>query len=467
MPSYSLMCRAAEALLDIVQLRWSDARRVLIVCGGGNNGGDGYVLARLLARTRVSVSVFAVVDPANLTGDARLAYEDYSSIAGEMSIFSQWPEEQVFDLIVDAMFGSGLCREVSGKFARVIELINNSGAAVLSVDVPSGLDASNGSVLGTAVTADVTMTFIGRKRGLLTHSGPDFCGRIFLDELQVPPGVFSRHPSDVFLIDQEQVRELIPTRINNAHKGSFDGILLIGGDKGMPGAVILAAEAALRTGAGLVRTATREKLQGSNVLPDIITIEGSDHDAVKSGILKAGVLAIGPGLGTSEWAKRLLHLALASELPSVIDADALNIVASNDATLGANAIMTPHPAEAARLLGITTQQVQTDRFAAVEAIARQYSAVVVLKGCGSLICNGEKTFLCDAGNSGMSCAGMGDVLTGVIAGLLAQGLSPLKAAILGVHLHANAGDVLFRQKGNSLLASDVLNTLPEVMLLSE
>ena len=461
-PSYELMCRAGQSLLDAAQMRWPAAKRVLIVCGGGNNGGDGYVLARLLMSAGTDVQVLAAFEPDTLKGDARRAAEDFFRLGGDSRTVNEWPQEENFDLLVDALFGSGLCREISGGFADLVHTMNTCGVPVLAVDVPSGLEASSGSVLGIAVKAQLTMTFIGQKRGLLTNDGPDQAGQVFLDDLGVPQAVFDRVRSSVYLAGHAKAVNSAQSRRINAHKGSCGSILVIGGDTGMQGAAVLSANAAIRTGAGLVRLAMREKTAGNGLLPDVITVPSTSEKSLLTHTALADVLAVGPGLGQSSWAQECLTLSLASEVPCVIDADGLNLLAQSPRKQEKTCILTPHPAEAARLLGIATKDVQKDRFGAVEKLAKHYSAVVVLKGCGSLVSDGEQTVLCDRGNPGMACAGMGDVLTGIIAAMLAEGMEPLEAAVQGVCLHAHAGDHLFSSKGNRLIASDIPAVLPEI-----
>lgn len=460
-PSYDLMCRAGAGLLDVVQLRWPAAKHVLVVCGGGNNGGDGYVLARLLLQAGAGHSVLAAIPTEKLQSDARRAWQDYVQAGGQ--VYEQWPEQVAVDLIVDALFGSGLCRPVTGAFAALIQRINDTGVPALAVDVPSGLDASTGAVHGIAVRAQATLTFIGHKRGLLTHEGPDYAGKVWLDALAVPPAVFLDNPTRVFRLDATDIGQRLPVRARASHKGSFAAVIVIGGQAGMEGAAVLAAAAALRSGAGLVRLTTLSRRERIAILPDVIQVPAPDEAALAQTCAQAGVLAIGPGLGQSPEARAWLNAALLAEVPTVLDADALNLLAQDSACrLSSSTVLTPHPAEAARLLGISTAEVQADRFAAAIAIAQRYSAVVVLKGVGSLITDGERIALCTAGNPGMACAGMGDVLTGVIAGCLAQRLSAFDAACLGVCAHAAAGDLAYRARGNSLLASDLDGYLPEV-----
>lgn len=462
-PSYELMCRAGQGLLDIIQLRWASANKVLIVCGSGNNAGDGYVLGRLLVATNANVDVYSASELSSLSGDAKHAYDEYRT-AGARSVLSELPDLGHYDLIVDALLGSGLCREVEGRFADLIAFINQSDIPVLAVDVPSGLNATTGAVCGVAVKSDVTATFIGAKRGLLTNDGPDCSGLVFVDDLRLPKEVFDGLAVTVQRLTKSALGCIAP-RARNAHKGSYGSVLLVGANVGMEGAIALAGLACLRCGAGLVKIAGRSGISNLSALPDLMRIDVSRSDDLAPVLSSMSVIAAGPGLGTDEWAKACFDLVTTSGKPLVLDADALNILAKTKISLSTPLVLTPHPAEAARLLGCTTQEIQADRFTSVLAIAKQYNAVVVLKGCGTLVSDGEDIFLCDRGNPSMACAGMGDVLTGVISGLLAQGLSAFNAAKAGVYLHAYAGDLADTELGVGLTASDVAAYLPKAQML--
>lgn len=458
-PSYELMCRAGQALLDIVQMRWAYAKRILIVCGSGNNAGDGYVLARLLA-TGVDVDIYSPMELSSLTGDAERAYIDYQTAGGRSTLKSA-PDLQAYDLIVDALLGSGLCRDVDGQLADVITQINACKLPVLAVDVPSGLNASTGAVCGVAVKATVTATFIAAKRGLLTNDGPDYAGRVFVDDLNLPSEVFA----SLSVCVQRLSRGNVDSRARNAHKGSYGSVLLLGANTGMEGAIALAGSACLRVGAGLVRIAGRTGINNLLAMPDLMRHDASQPESLKQVLASSSVIAVGPGLGTDDWANACFELATNSGQMMLLDADALNILAQNKQALSIPLILTPHPAEAGRLLACTTKDIQADRFSAVVEIANRYNAVVVLKGCGTLISDGESVYLCDRGNPSMASAGMGDVLTGVISGFLAQGVPAFEAAKTGVYLHATAGDLADAGLGVGLTASDVIDYLPKAQTL--
>ncbi|MDH5408046.1 MAG: NAD(P)H-hydrate dehydratase [Gammaproteobacteria bacterium] len=457
-PGATLMERAGEAAFNVLRQSWPQAQKILLLCGTGNNGGDGYVIARLARQQGLVVSLYQIGDADRLKGDAklmaeRLAETDVVAQTGEC------PNCRCFDVIVDAMLGTGLHGEVSDHYRQIIEQVNASGTPALAVDTPSGLSADTGAVLGVAIKAEQTITFIGMKQGLLTGDGPEYCGQLHFDDLQIPTAVYDGfEPSAVQLDYTDLIQHLAP-RSRSSHKGQHGHVLVIGGEQGFTGALQLAGEAALRTGAGLVSLATRAA-HASVINTDRTELmsHGIETAAqLKPLLAKASVIAVGPGLGQSDWAQALFNAALESELPLVVDADALNLLAA-DPRSQSNWILTPHPGEAARLLGQTSQQVQADRFAAAREIQSKYGGIVVLKGAGTLVqTESGPTGICPYGNPGMATGGMGDVLTGVIAGLCAQDLSLSKSAQLGVCVHSLAADDVVQKTGErGLLASDLM-----------
>ena len=465
LPGYELMVRAGEALYRHCQNHWPDAQKITVFCGAGNNAGDGYAVARLLKETGCDVSVIWLSAPEKLSGAAKLAADAYRGKGGETVEFDaeNLPET---DLMIDALVGTGLTREITGNWKQAIEAMNASPAPVLSADIPSGLEADTGRVMGCAVSADRTVTFIGRKRGLYTAAGVHLAGDIYFDDLHVPAKVYTAIDADVHLIDASIIKTSLPPRSRDAHKGHYGHVLVIGGDKGMAGAVRLAAEAAARTGSGLVSVATRDEhaVAISAVCPELMCHAVETAAQLRPLLAKATVVVIGPGLGQSPWGRELLMEVLQTALPLVVDADALNLIAQEPVSRG-NWVMTPHPGEAARLLESTSTEVQSDRFSAVHQIAERYQAVTVLKGAGSVLSAPEEpVMLCDKGNPGMASGGMGDVLSGVMGGLIAQGLGLFDAAQTGVYVHALAADKAAKKDGErGLLASDVINRLRGVI----
>ncbi|MEP6938532.1 MAG: NAD(P)H-hydrate dehydratase [Rudaea sp.] len=453
-----LMQRAAKAAYHLLRERWPHARRIAIVCGSGNNAGDGYSLATLALRDQLDVEVVALAPP-RPGSEAAFALAEWTMAGGKVGNGSAWPRADVY---VDALFGVGLARAPDGQAEAWIERLNDASGPVLSLDVPSGVNADTGATPGSAVRANATITFIAQKRGLHTGAALNFCGEVFVDALRLPPEAFSGRAPDAYLLDDEEVAHSLVSRPRNANKGSFGHVIAIGGDVGMGGAIRLAGEAALRVGAGLVSVATQAAhIAALNSGRPELMAHGVDGVQELQALLeRASVVAIGPGLGQRAWGHALWHTAIAAGKPLVLDADALNLLARERVTLPDRCVLTPHPGEAARLLGVETKAVLEDRFAAVRELAHRHRAVVVLKGAGTLVANPHgQTVVCPWGNPGMASGGTGDVLTGVIAGLLAQGFEPWQAARLGVALHARAGDCAAANGEAGMLASDLFAPL--------
>jgi NAD(P)H-hydrate epimerase len=456
-PGYELMTRAGQKTFEHIQRQWSQVTSISIYCGSGNNGGDGYVVGRLALQANWQVQLFALSDTATLQGDARQAYEDYLTIGGAISTFNgSLPEA---DIVLDAMLGTGLDREVGGIYADVIALLNKSKQPVVAVDIPSGLNGDTGQVWGIAVEANMTVTFIGQKAGLYTGKAKDHCGDVYFDDLQVPASVYANITSEQYLLNQSITEKLSP-RKRTAHKGNAGHSLLVGGASGMSGAIRLAGEAALRTGSGLVTIATAAEHAALINLtrPELMVTTPDATVAFNQLLQKVSVIGIGPGLGQTTWASRLLTLVENSSKPKVLDADALNLLAQTRLKRD-DWILTPHPGEAARLLACEIKAIEQDRIQSAKALQQQYGGVVVLKGAGTVIASNNRISLCPAGNPGMASGGMGDVLTGIITALLAQGLSLVDAAETGVCIHAYAADEAAKMGERGLLASDLIGEL--------
>ena len=452
-PGFELMTRAAAAAFAMLRRRWPGARRLRVVCGGGNNGGDGYLVARDALAQGLAVDLVALGAPKG--DDARRAREAFEALGGIARPFTAWADLAPPDVVVDAIYGTGLNRAPEGEAREAIEAINATRAAVLALDVPSGLSADTGACPGVAVRATATATFIVHKRGLHTHQA-EVAGDIELHTLDLPASILETPDARLLVAGS------LPPRARDSHKGSNGHVLAIGGDHGTGGAIRMAAEAALRTGAGLVSVATREQnaLAMNAARPELMAHGVDGPQTLQPMLDKASVLAVGPGLGQAAWGHALWTTALDADKPTVLDADGLNLLHAESRALPAGTVLTPHPGEAARLLRMSTPEVQADRFAAVRALAARYRATVVLKGNGSLIASPEgEVSVCPWGNPGMASGGMGDTLTGIIAGLLAQGCESYQAACLGVGLHARAADVAARDGQRGLLAGDLLMPL--------
>ena len=459
-PGYELMQRAAAAAWRVLRAKWPQARRIAVFCGSGNNGGDGYLLACLVRESGLEAFVVELAPPAR-AGDAERACAQWHAAGGQtVRADAQLP---LVDVHVDALFGTGLTRAIDGDARILIERLNASARPLLALDVPSGIDANTGSVLGIAARAAATISFVAHKRGLFTGAALDHCGELFLDTLGLPDSLFKTTLADTRLMVMRRMMRWLGARQRDANKGNFGHVLAIGSDAGMGGAIRLSSEAALRVGAGLVSVATRpENVAAMNAArPELMARGVVDSAQLQSMLQRADVIAIGPGLGNSEWSKTLWQAALDAGKPTLLDADGLNLLVDNPRRLPQPVVITPHPGEAARLLECDIATIQRDRFAAAIELARRYRAVAVLKGAGSLVAHPEGgVVVCPWGNPGMASGGMGDVLTGVIAGLLAQGINHWRAARLGVGLHAQAGDVAAADGGQAgLLASDLFMPL--------
>ena len=437
-----LMEKAGLAAAEIARdISGGTGKPVLVLAGPGNNGGDAFVVARHLKKWYFKVTVAFAGEERKLSADAKAALAAWRKAGG--SLAPALPAARQWGLVVDGIFGIGLERNASGLQAEWIEAVNGMNAPVLALDVPSGLHSDSGRVLGRAVRATHTVTFIALKPGLLTLDGPDHCGEIHLRTLDLDAQ--SLRSASGFLIGREVLAGVLKPRRQNSHKGDYGSVGVIGGDHGMVGAALLAGRAALKLGAGRVYLGL---LAGDAPLLDAgqpeLMLRSAD-EVLKLGHLSC--LAIGPGLGLMPDAAFYLGWALESPLPLVLDADALNLIASDRQLADrlksrkAATLLTPHPAEAARLLGIETPAVQKDRIGSALALAEAFGSIVVLKGAGSICASPDGTWHVNtSGNPGMASAGMGDVLTGMIAALLSQGVGPKSALLAGVYLHGAAAD---------------------------
>ncbi|MDP2794072.1 MAG: NAD(P)H-hydrate dehydratase [Sulfurisoma sp.] len=439
-----LMERAGAAAAEVAAAMLAGAAAPpLIVCGPGNNGGDGFVVARLLRQKGFAPIVVFAGDAARLPEDARSAHAAWLAAGG--SCIDAIPD-QPFALAIDALFGIGLARPVEGRPAELIARINALPCPVLALDIPSGLDSETGRIMGCAVRANHTATFIALKPGLLTAAGPDCRGEISVHELglQVGSAAGRTVAPDLFATG-------LQARPRDSHKGSFGSAAILGGAPGMAGAALLAGRAALKLGAGRVYVGMLERLVVDPAQPELMLRDPGDA------IAHATALAIGPGLGQSDAALDLLRRVASADFSLVVDADALNLLAAHPVLLNqfarraAPTLLTPHPAEAARLLATATEAVQADRLGHALELAKRCNAHVVLKGCGSVIAAPDgHWWINTTGNAGLASAGSGDVLTGIIVALLAQGWTVQDALLAAVHLHGAAADELAEHLGGNV-----------------
>tara|TARA_R110001583_G_scaffold6618_5_gene33583 strand:+ start:8827 stop:10329 length:1503 start_codon:yes stop_codon:yes gene_type:complete len=461
---YGLMKRAGEACYQVFKHHFPEATSVLVLTGCGNNGGDGYVFAAIAKDAGLHVQLCQVGEASELTGDAAEARNAWRIEQGVIDTIDN-ADFGKCDVIVDALLGTGLFGTVRLEYQRLIEKINQTKKPVLSVDIPSGLNSDTGGIAEISVKAHATVCFVGLKQGLFTGRSAEHCGKIYFAGLGIEKEFKALCQSTVSRVDYADVSHYLQPRSRTSHKGFFGKTLVIGGNKGMPGAARLASEAALRCGSGLVKVLTLPE----NVLtilagrPELMG-EGVDLENFDGSVIKewASVLTIGPGLGRDQWANTLFDYVLETDLPTVVDADALNLLVDKP-NWKDNWILTPHPGEAATLLGCSISHIEKDRFSAVRNLQRNFGGVVVLKGAGTLICDGKQVYVKNVGNPGMASGGMGDVLSGIIAGLLAQGLDTLQASILAVSIHGLAADAAAGSDERGLLASDLFPYIRELV----
>jgi NAD(P)H-hydrate epimerase len=481
-PASILMKRAGRAAFELLSEQWSHTTTLHIFCGAGNNAGDGYVLAALALQRQLSVHLWHVCDPEGLGGAAREAYE-YAVREGvicrpfdaaqflDMQLMQ--PQETV---LVDALLGAGVTGTLREAYAEAVNSINAASVAntwpIIAMDIPTGVNPNTGDVQSSAIMANATLSFIGQKQGLFTGAGRVHSGERFFSTLDVDDEWLHLVNPNTRTIDAEKALTLLPERPLDAHKGHCGHVLIVGGDVGASygygGAPIMAAQMALRSGAGLVSVATQPVFVAAAVArqPEMMVAGIDNGQALLPLIEKASGVVIGTGLGQSAWSEQLFyHVLQAVDKPVVIDADALHLLAQprftslvSQAPEQRQWILTPHPGEAAVLLGESIDNIQADRFAAAQRIQQQYGGAVILKGAGTVVVTSVGAqWICNAGNSAMASGGMGDVLSGLLGALLVQGMTPDQAALLGVVLHSTAADMAVVEQGQrGLLATDLI-----------
>jgi len=480
-PGLVLMENAGRAAADVLLDNFAYAQKVAIFSGGGNNGGDGFVIARHLISEGLDVDTYIVSDPKKYKGDALTNYKALKNLDGNIiELKDNLRKYKQADVIVDALFGTGLEREIAGFHKKVIEFINSQGVPTLAVDLPSGIDSNTGYPLGTAVLADITVTFVLPKLGISIYPGVEYAGEIYVAGITTPYSLEDQIPYE--LLSSESVADILAPRYEDTNKGTYGHLFILAGSAGKSGAAALAALGAQRSGAGLVTVGVPRSL---NPIMEQKTTEAMTEPLPETDMETLGTvsvkrvleimkgkktaLAIGPGISTTDETREFLYEIIRnSNLPMVIDADALTLVAENPEILKeakAPIVLTPHPGEMSRLAGISTQEVQDDRIGVSLDFSAKYNVYLVLKGARSIISTPEgEIFINTTGNAGMASGGMGDVLTGIIGGFLAQRLDPLEACVLGVFAHGLAGDLVARENGEAgMIARDVANSLPHAI----
>lgn len=460
----SLMAAAGRAVFDQMREHVAEGAKIAVCCGEGNNGGDGYVVARLAAQQGYRVSVFALKPQRQLehvqTNDAEHARQAWRDLGQQEQCFDAFNADD-YHIIIDAVFGIGLSRPLEGNLERWVQAVNKSTVPVIAVDIPSGLDADTGHVMGAAINATATVTMVAKKRGLYTAKGPAHCGTIYLADLGVGQAFLDANAARWQLAGGNAYADWLGARKRDSHKGDFGHVLVVGGSAGMSGAASLAMQAALRTGAGKVSVACQRESAPIIAVtqPEAMVHAVEQVDQLTPLLEKSTVVVLGPGLGQSEWAQRMFnHVINTKHRVTVIDADGLNLLALNPQKTD-RFVLTPHPGEAARLLKTSVDDVEQDRFATVESLRQRFGGQVLLKGAGSLIASDRGNFVIDRGSPALASGGMGDCLSGVIGALLAQQLAPGQAIIAGAYWHAIAGEFCGEQGERGTLASDLLTPL--------
>jgi ADP-dependent NAD(P)H-hydrate dehydratase / NAD(P)H-hydrate epimerase len=486
-PGPVLMENAASAIMTEMEKFFDGLGgvRVGILCGKGNNGGDGLALARRLRIRGVPVRVALLAPFSGVTGEAKVNLSilrktdveiTENAPARSLSGIIAWS-----DVLVDALLGVGLASPLRGAYARAAAMVNQSGRPVVAVDIPTGIDSDTGAVMGAAIKADLTVTMALMKRGLVLYPGAEYAGTVRVADIGIPPEVIDQEKIVLRLLDRGSARGLTARRKRDSHKGNYGHLMVIAGSPGKAGAAIMAAKGALRTGPGLVSIATpnglvpmvQSQLAEAMCLPAAESMEGTLGAVSEEELLKAATgmsaAALGPGLSTHfETAQVVRDLVQRLTVPLVVDADGLNALAGHTGILKktkAPVILTPHPGEMGRLVNMTSSEVQKDRLAISSRFAKDHRVILVLKGAGTVVALPDgRMFINGTGNPGMATGGTGDVLTGMIGGLLAQGHPAGQAACLGVYLHGLAGDLAAKEKGEAaMIAGDLLEKIPEAL----
>ena len=487
-PGLRLMENAGESVTTEILNYFPSAKTIGIFCGKGNNGGDGLVCARHLIQHGVAVTVFLLAKPEDLKGDAKSNLTAYLSLKPKAELVDVSEENQLkqcivnlkkLDVLVDAILGTGTTGQLRGLIPLAIDIINDSNKPIVSIDIPTGLDADRGLTLGKCIRPSLTTTLGLPKIGLVTYPGAKHVGRLEVVDIGIPAKIFREKHLHLNWVTEEEAALLLPTRDPDTHKGNYGHVLVLAGSPGMTGAAALTSLSALRTGAGLVTLGTPNSLQNlmATKLTEVMTLglpETPKHSldinaepVILEFLQRANVLALGPGLSTNPQTLSLVRrLIQESHRPMVIDADGLRAF-TQDPTICKHAkaplILTPHPGEMARLIHETTREVQANRIGIAQKFAKENNVFLVLKGSRTVFAEpGGQVYLNPTGNAGMATGGSGDVLTGIIAGLLAQGISPLESCILGNYLHGLAGDLAAEELTQySLIAGDILTYLPK------
>jgi len=467
--SYSLMLKAGQAAQIIINTHYSEAKKIVVFCGDGNNGGDGFILASLLLQNNKSVAVIRVGSNENLSEETNQALNLYLKTGGVVKKFengTSYINEFEADLYVDAILGTGISRKVSGFYLEAINFLNSSKIPIVSIDIPSGLNSDTGIPMKTAVKSSITLVLVALKQGLFLGNASDYVGQIKFDGLDIPLELYDIFRPSLRIMNSSSLPNILPMRLKSSYKGDNGTLLVVGGNENMGGAITLAAESALRSGVGMVKVATHIKNKDFILkrLPEVLCFGIEAKNQLANCLDDVDAVVLGPGLGRSRWSNDLYRTTMNSKLPIILDADALNILAE-DSEKRDNWILTPHPGEASRLLDTNSKEIQRDRMSNIKKIANRFGGVVVLKGCNTLVMQDQESSpsVCTYGNSGMAVAGMGDVLAGIIGSLVAQNIKPIEAAFAGVMIHALAGDAESINGKKGMIPSDLMPHIRKIV----
>lgn len=483
-PGVVLMENAGRGIAEMALhlLKKAAGKIVHIYCGQGNNGGDGYVVARHLLNHNVGVHTFILAQFEKISGDALINLKAVQNMGHAPEFIESLPDlDEKPDLIIDAMLGTGVKGALRGLYADVVEYINKQQAPVLAVDIPTGVNADTGQVDGPAIQATVTATMALPKRGLLFSPGREHVGRLKIVDISMPPQVVKDQHPRVFHVDREYISSILPRRSPDAFKNRVGMIHVVAGSKGFTGAAVLTSKATLRAGAGLCYLSVPDSLyniidgQCAEVITHPVPDEQAGHfvsnyfATLQKEVGDKSALVLGPGLGTAKETVQLVHAILSNfEIPLVLDADGLNACAENTelfAQYGGDLVITPHPGELGRLTDLSTRKIVTNRVDIARQYAQEWQCTLVLKGGPTVTAFADgRVFINSTGNAGMATAGSGDVLSGFIGGLIGQEMHTLEAAVAAVFLHGLAGDIAFRQLSNGLMAGDILDSMPAAFL---
>ncbi|MDO6721185.1 NAD(P)H-hydrate dehydratase [Psychrosphaera sp. 1_MG-2023] len=479
---YQLMEAAGHAVFDCVLAKYSHANHIIVLAGTGNNGGDAYVVARLINHSNMPVTVFSPKPQSKLRGDAEIARQSFLSHGGTIVGLEKLPDlvdELHPSLLIDGLLGTGFDGALRDEYRVALEFISTLSLPIIAIDLPSGLNGDTGHVVDFAIKATYTVTFVGLKVGLVTGDGPDYCGTLLFSGLGIEQCLNHSNIATATWL-KSPIQAQLQKRKFNSHKGSFGHVVCIGGAVGMPGAIFMAAKSALRSGAGKVTVITHpQNVTLINSLAPELMVFGSDGEmdqSIKDRISHADILVVGPGLSVAPWGESVFTQLVADDLlahiPTILDADALNLLCKHYVPLVKNKnlnkwVLTPHPLEAARLLDISVLDVSKNRVAIARDIAHKFGAVVVLKGCGSIITDGVNVAINGSGNPGMATAGMGDVLAGVIAGVMTNfdknETALQKSTQKAVFLHGLAGDITAKNGEIGIISTDVIELMPQAL----